>query len=114
MSPMAAACNITAFLILQIGTALAFKWGSGTPHLYWWGFLIGNGFGLLSTLAYIKVFQYLPAGVAVAACSGGAFVVVQIALAVTYRQPLNWVACVGALGIVAGIAAMALSGVPAE
>jgi hypothetical protein len=42
--------------------------------------VVGNSFGLLSTLAYINVFKQLNANVAVAVCSGGAFVAVQLAM----------------------------------
>lgn len=105
---MLTALNIGIFLGTQIGTALAFKWGTTAPHLYWWGFLIGNSFGLVSTIAYINVFKLLNANVAVAVCSGGAFVVVQIAMALVYRQPVNWLSGIGALLIVTGIAMMAI------
>jgi multidrug transporter EmrE-like cation transporter len=100
--------NIVIFLILQIGTAMGFKWGSSSPHLYWWGFVVGNSFGLLSTLAYINVFKQLNANVAVAVCSGGAFVAVQLAMGLIYRNQINWWTGLGAMLIVIGIITMAL------
>ncbi len=100
--------NVGIFLVTQIALAIAFKWGSSTPGRYWWGFLIGNGFGLISTLAYINVFKHMNANLAVAVCSGGAFVVVQIALALVFQQQIGWLPSLGALLIVVGIAMMAI------
>lgn len=99
--------NVGIFLVTQMALAIAFKWGSSTPGRYWWGFLIGNGFGLLSTLAYINVFKHIHANVAVAVCSGGAFLAVQIALVLVYQQQVGWLPGLGAFLIVAGIAMMA-------
>jgi hypothetical protein len=105
---MSVALNVSLFLILQIGTALGFKWGSTSPHLYWWGFLIGNSFGLLSTLAYINVFKYLNANLTVAVCSGGAFLAVQIAMTLVYRNHISVLSGIGAILIVVGISMMAI------
>ena len=104
---MVVGLNVAVFLILQIGTALSFKWGAGVPHLYWWGFLIGNIFGLFSTLAYINVFKYLSGGTAVAICAGGSFVAVQFALTLVYWRMPPWPALFGALMILGGIFVMA-------
>jgi len=100
--------NIGLYMVLQIGTMLFFKWGAVTPNRYWWGFVIGNLFGLFSTFAYVNVFKYLNGNLAVAICSGGAFVVVQIAMAWFNRHPLSWPSVLGAFLIVAGITLMAL------
>jgi small multidrug resistance pump len=100
--------NVGIFLVTQIALAIAFKWGSSTPHRYWWGFLIGNCFGLISTLAYINVFKHLKANLAVAVCTGGAFVAVQIAMALVFQQPIGWWSSLGAILIVTGIAMMAI------
>jgi small multidrug resistance pump len=100
--------NVGIFLVTQIALAIAFKWGSGTPGRYWWGFVIGNSFGLISTLAYINVFKQMNANLAVAVCSGGAFLAVQIALVLVFQQQLGWGASLGALLIVVGIAMMAI------
>jgi drug/metabolite transporter (DMT)-like permease len=100
--------NVGIFLVTQIALAIAFKWGSSTPGCYWWGFLIGNCFGLISTLAYINVFKHLNANLAVAVCSGGAFLAVQIALALVYQQQIGWLSGMGAVLIFAGIAMMSL------
>ena len=100
--------NVGIFLVTQIALAIAFKWGSSTPGCYWWGFLIGNCFGLISTLAYINVFKHINANLAVAVCSGGAFLAVQIALALVYQQQIGWLSGMGAVLIFTGIAMMSL------
>jgi multidrug transporter EmrE-like cation transporter len=100
--------NVGLFLMLQIGTGLSFKWGSTSPHLYWWGFLVGNSFGLLSTIAYINVFKQLNANLAVAVCSGGAFLTVQIAMVLVYQHQVSWLSSLGAFLIIAGITMMAI------
>jgi multidrug transporter EmrE-like cation transporter len=100
--------NVAIFLVTQIALAIAFKWGSATPKYYWWGFAIGNAFGLISTLAYINVFKHINANLAVALCSGGAFLAVQIALAVIFQQQVSLGAAAGGAMIVIGIVMMAL------
>jgi multidrug transporter EmrE-like cation transporter len=100
--------NVGIFLVTQIALAIAFKWGSSTPGRYWWGFVIGNCFGLISTLAYINVFKHMNANLAVAACSGGAFLAVQIALTLVYRNHVSLLSGIGAMLIVVGISMMAI------
>ena len=101
--------NVTVFLLLQIGVALSFQWGGRTPEHYWYGFLIGNTFGLFSTLAYINVFKALHGNVAVAVCAGGAFLCVQIVMAVLARHSFNVWMALGAVLVFCGILLMSLS-----
>ena len=106
---MTATINIALFLIFQIGTALFFKWASNSPQHYWLGFIIGNTFGLFSTFAYVNVFKVLNPNLAVATCSGGAFLVVQIALFLIYKENATWFSAIGAFLIVTGIAVMCMN-----
>lgn len=101
--------NVAAFLILQVGVALSFQWGGRAPEHYWQGFLIGNVFGLFSTMAYINVFKTLHGNVAVAICAGGAFLCVQIVMAVLARHSFNIWMALGAVLVFSGILLMSLS-----
>ena len=52
---MVLAISITAFMLLQIGAALFFKWGSADTGHYWWGFIGGNLLGITSILALMQI-----------------------------------------------------------
>lgn len=106
--------NVALFLLLQVGTALSFQWGGRTPEYYWWGFLIGNVFGLFSTLTYINVFKTLHGNLAVAVCAGGAFLTVQIVMAVLARHSFNHWMALGAFLVFGGILLMSFGAAKSE
>lgn len=106
--------NVALFLLLQVGTALSFQWGGRNPEYYWWGFFIGNVFGLFSTLAYINVFKTLHGNLAVAVCAGGAFLTVQIVMAFLARRSFNHWMALGALLVFGGILLMSYGAAKSE
>ena len=80
--------HFALFLVSQVALGLFLKWGSGAPERWWWGFLGCNAFGMTSSIFYMAVFRLLPPNMAVAYCAGGAFLMIQFALWMVYREPL--------------------------
>ncbi len=105
---MLLAVNISVFLVLQIVAALLFKWGSLAPHLYWWGFSLGNVFGMTSIIFLINVYKVMNPNLTLAICTGGAFLLNQIAMTICFKTPMNIMSGVGAAMILFGIVVMAV------
>lgn len=105
---MVLAISITAFMLLQIGAALLFKWGSADTGHYWWGFIGGNLLGITSILALMQIYKVLPANTAAAVCTGGSFVCIQIALSIVFRTGFHLSVTGGSLLILSGILWMSL------
>ncbi len=102
--------HIAVFLLLQIGAALLFKWGSTAPHLYWKGFAGGNLLGMTSILCLILIYRELNANLAAAVSTGGSFLLIQIALSLVFRTVPGPLQVTGGFLIAAGIGLMALGG----
>lgn len=99
--------NIALFFSLQIVANLLFKWGSGEGH-WWYGFLGGNLVGAISVIFYMYMFSRLPGNLAAAIGSGGAFLLIQLAIVVCYRVHLTFGQWSGIMLICSGIVLMAL------
>jgi multidrug transporter EmrE-like cation transporter len=100
--------NIAMFLLFQVAANLLFKWGGTAPQRYWWGFVFGNAVGMTSILFLIGMYRTLPAATVVAIASGGAFLMVQLALYLVYREALYPAAVAGMILIFVGILMTAL------
>ncbi len=95
--------HITLFLMFQIAANLLFKWGSSAPHLYWWGFILGNAIGVTSILFMMGMYQHLPAANVVAIGTGGTFLLNQIVMFLVFREKVHPGAWGGIALIFAGI-----------
>jgi multidrug transporter EmrE-like cation transporter len=101
------AVNIVVFFIMQVVAALLFKWGSTAPNLYWWGFGLGNLFGATSIIMLINVYKVLNPNLTLAICTGGTFLLNQVALSIVFKSPIGVLPAVGSLLIVMGIVLIA-------
>lgn len=101
--------SIVLFMLLQIGAAILFKWGTMTPTHYWPGFLLGNALGIVSILALMNIYKVLPPNLAAAVCTGGSFLCIQLALAVVFHAAVSVSTVGGTLLILSGILWMTLA-----
>lgn len=89
--------HIFMFLLFQVVANLLFKWGSSAPHLYWWGFALGNAVGMSSILFMICMYKAMPAATVIAIGTGGTFLLNQIFMFLVYKEKI-------APGAMAGLA----------
>ena len=101
--------NIAIFLLFQVIACVFFKWGSLAPEKYWYGFGFGNLFGMVSIIMLINVYKVLHPSAVLAICTGGAFVLSQIALLAVYRQAISLGGWAGIALITAGIMVFAFT-----
>ncbi len=104
--------HIILFLAFQVAANLLFKWGSSAPHLYWWGFILGNAVGMTSILFMLGMYQNLPAANVVAIGTGGTFLLNQIAMFLVYHEKIQTGALIGIVLIFAGILLVAFCNQP--
>lgn len=101
--------NIAIFLLFQAAATIFFKWGSLSSEKYWYGFVLGNAFGATSIIMLINAYKVLHPATALAICTGGAFVLNQLALLAVYRQTISLNGWFGIALITAGIAMFAFT-----
>ncbi len=101
---------IAVFLLMQVLAAVLFKWGSTAPHLWWWGFGLGNMVGVSSIIFMMYAYARMHPNLALAICVGGSFFLTQIALALIFRSPMNIAQWGGVLLMILGILAIAYGG----
>ena len=106
---MSLSLNIFTFLMFQVIATIFFKWGSLSSEKYWYGFVFGNMFGASSIIMLINVYKMLHPAAALAICTGGAFVLNQLALLLVYRQMISPIGWIGIALITAGIALFAFA-----
>ena len=75
---------LLCFWALQIGANVLFKVGGGTPQRWWLGFLAGNVLGMSSIYFLMRLYARMDVHVALAIAGGGAFLAVQIGMALTF------------------------------
>lgn len=90
---------IFMFLVFQVVANLFFKWGSCAPHLFWWGFVLGNLVGVSSIIFMIMMYRSMPAALVIAVGTGGTFLLNQIAVFLVYRERISAGGLVG-LGLI--------------
>ena len=95
--------HIFLFLLFQVIANLLFKWGSSAPHLYWWGFGLGNLVGMSSILFMMGMYRALPVAMVVAVGTGGTFILNQVVMALLFRERVSFAAVLGSLMILAGV-----------
>ncbi len=98
------------FMILQVSAHVLFKYGSTAPERFVWSFAIGNVVGVASIWFIMLMYQRMNANVVQAMASGGAFLVIQIVLAVAFDGRLSLLQWVGMAMILAGILVAVLCG----
>lgn len=106
--------NLIVFLLFQVIASLFFKWGSTAPHFYWWGFALGNLFGMSSIMMLINIYKVMNANMVLAICTGGAFILNQIAMYIFYKESLTWQQWAGIIVIFFGILMVSFWGSPAS
>jgi multidrug transporter EmrE-like cation transporter len=85
---------LLCFLALQIGANALFKVGSGVPGRWWLCFVAGNVLGMSSIYFLMRLYARMDVNVALALAGGGAFIAVQVALAIIFGgrpAALQWV-----------------------
>lgn len=106
---MRLAINITLFLLFQVAAALLFKWGSAGAGRYWLGFAGGNLIGITSIIFLMYIYRALQPNLAAAVCTGGSFLLIQLAMAICFTTGLSIGQWSGVLLMAAGIALLALA-----
>ncbi len=106
---MSLSLNIFIFLLFQAVAAVFFKWGSLSSEKYWYGFVFGNVFGASSIFMMINVYKMLHPAAVLAICTGGAFVLNQLALLAVYRHMISLNGWIGIALITAGITLFAFT-----
>ena len=90
---MSTAVVLIIFLAMQVAANLIFKYGSAEPSRWLICFVIGNVIGASSIYFMMKLYERLNANIAMALGGGATFLLVQLALAVTFHSrlsPLQW------------------------
>lgn len=101
--PVSTAATVGLFCAMQAVAQLIFKWGSSTDGRWLAGFLGGNLFGFSSIWLLMLVYRSMNPNVALGICTGGSFLLSQLALAAVFRSgvaPLQWT---GVAAIAAGV-----------
>lgn len=106
---MRIAVSITLFLLFQVAAALLFKWGSAGGGRYWFGFAGGNLIGITSLLFLMRIYRELHPNLAAAVCTGGSFLLIQLAMAACFTTGLSPGQWSGVFLTAAGIALLALA-----
>ena len=101
--------SIVLLLLLQIGAAILFKWGTMTPTHYWPGFCWATRWESSAFWRVMKHLQGSAANLAAAVCTGGSFLCIQLALAVVFRAAVSVSTVGGTLLILSGILWMTLA-----
>jgi multidrug transporter EmrE-like cation transporter len=91
------------FWLMQMVAQLFFKWGSIVESRWTTGFIVGNLFGFSSIWLLMLVYKSVPANVALALGTAGAFLFGQIGLAIAFKSPLTPWQIAGMLAIIVGI-----------
>ncbi len=92
-----------AFWLCQIISSIVFKYGGIQPK-YQLAALVGGNIILISASWFlIQLFKTVPQPIVIALCSGGTFLTVQLAMAIWFKQPLNWIQILGSLIIIVGM-----------
>ena len=99
---------VVAFWVLQIIANLLFKWGSQSAGRWAWGFFGGHLFGVTSIIFVMILYKTMHPNIAQGLCFGGAFLMVQLALALAFRASLTPVQYVGIAAITLGMFLLAL------
>jgi multidrug transporter EmrE-like cation transporter len=76
---------LIVFWVWQVIAQLIFKHGSGDQSRWLACFILGNLFGASSIWFLMKLYARMNANLAMAIAGGGAFLCVQIALAITFH-----------------------------
>ena len=99
---------LIGFFACQVLANILFRYGSGTPHRWWTGFILGNLIGASSILFFMGLQRLMPdrTALVLAVCGGGSFVAVQVAVSLVFRQPIALGQYVGIAVIVLGMVMM--------
>lgn len=100
---MKTAVYLIIFWAMQVIAQLCFKWGSLADTRWMIGFVVGNLFGFSSIWLLMLAYKALPAHVALALGTAGAFLFGQAALAIVFKSPVSSWQIAGMLAIIAGI-----------
>ena len=101
--------SIFVFLLLQVAAALLFKWGSSGEGRWWAGFAGGNAIGITSIIFLMRIYHELHPNLAAAVCTGGSFLLIQLAMALCFTTGLSIGQWSGVFLMGAGIALVALA-----
>ena len=99
---------LVIFWAMQVVAQVLFKWGSTSESRWLFGFLGGNLFGFSSIWLLMLMYKTINPNIALGIAAGGAFLLSQIALALTFKSkvmPMQWA---GIVAIVAGMIALAV------
>ena len=94
---------LVVFWAMQVAAQILFKWGSVTEARWLTGFIAGNLFGFSSIWLLMLVYKAMPANVALALGTAGAFLFGQIGLAIAFKTPFSPWQVAGMLAIIGGI-----------
>ena len=98
---------IAVFWGMQVIAQLFFKWGSGSESRWLWGFLGGNLFGFSSIWLLMIVYKAMNPNIALGVCTGGSFLLAQLALSFAFKSNISLLQWSGIVAIVAGMVVLA-------
>lgn len=103
---------LVIFWAMQVVANLFFKYGSGGQGRWATGFILGNVVGASSIFFMMRLYARMSPNLVVALASGGAFLAIQLVMALVFHTrptPLQWG---GFAAVAAGMAVASLAAPP--
>ncbi len=97
---------LAVFWTMQVAAQILFKWGSMARSRWLWGFFGGNLFGFSSIWLLMLLYREVNPNIALAIASGGAFLITQVILFLTFKTNVSQMQWVGVMAMVAGMIVM--------
>jgi len=107
---MNTAVLLIVFWIWQVVAQLFFKHGSGAPSRWLGCFILGNIFGASSIWFLMKLYARMNPNLVMALAGGGAFLAIQLALALAFSSRPTALQWAGYVMVAAGMAVASLFG----
>lgn len=104
------AVYLGAFWLMQVMAQVFFKYGGLMPERKLLFFLLGNAFGMPSTMFLVLLYRTMHPNVVLGWGAGGGFLLCQIALALLFHSRLTWLQGVGVVAVAVGMGLLAAGG----
>jgi drug/metabolite transporter (DMT)-like permease len=103
---------LICFWVFQVTANVFFKMGGDMPSRWWWCFVLGNVVGISSIYFMMRLYARMDANMALALAGGGAFIAVQVALALVFGGRPTMAQWLGFVLVAAGMALSSLGAKP--
>ena len=101
---------LLAFWCLQAIAQIFFKWGSGAPGRWLFGFFGGPAFGVSSIGLLMMLYRTMNPNVALGLGMGGGFLLAHVLVAIIFHSRVSLVQCAGIAAIAAGMLMLTAGG----